>query len=77
VEPNKEGGYRVVAPKVKKASAVEPTKQAATARAKEIVTYLGGGEVTFKVEKARSSTPIRSVVETTLTRRLTGSTRSR
>lgn len=53
VEPNKGGGYRVVAPKAERASAVEPTKKAAANRAKTIVTNLGGGEVTFKDDKGK------------------------
>lgn len=54
VEPNTKGdGYRVVAPNAKEASAVEPTKKAAGKRAKEIVTNLGGGEVTYKDAKGR------------------------
>ena len=53
VEPNAQGGYRVVAPHAQRASAVEPTKKAAADRAKEIVTNLGGGEVTFKDEHGK------------------------
>lgn len=54
VEPNSGGdGYRVVAPHAKQASALEPTKKAAADRAKEIVTNLGGGEVTFKDDKGK------------------------
>lgn len=54
VEPNTKGdGYRVVAPKAKQASAVEPTQRAAGKRATEIVTNLGGGEVTYKDAKGR------------------------
>jgi hypothetical protein len=50
VEPNTKGdGYRVVAPKAKQASAVEPTKRAAGKRATEIVTNLGGGEVKGRI----------------------------
>ena len=53
VEPNEGGGYRVVAPKAQRASAIEPTKKAAGQRAKEIVTNLGGGEVTYKNDRGR------------------------
>lgn len=54
VEPNPQGdGYRVAAPHAKKASAIEPTKKAAAKRATEIVTNLGGGEVTYKDERGR------------------------
>lgn len=54
VQPIKDGkGYKVIAPKAERASAIEPTKKAAGARAKEIVTKLGGGEVTYKDDKGR------------------------
>lgn len=54
VAPVKDGkGYKVVAPKAERASAIKPTKKAAAARAKKIVTNLGGGEVMFKDDKGR------------------------
>jgi hypothetical protein len=53
VSPRPEGGYEVKAPKSHRASAVEPTKKAAGARAKEIVTNLGGGEVTYRDKSGR------------------------
>jgi hypothetical protein len=55
VSPRKEGGYEVKAPHAERASAIKPTKKAAgqRAKAKEIVTNLGGGEVTYKDDKGR------------------------
>jgi hypothetical protein len=53
VSPRKEGGYEVKAPNAKRASAVEPTKKAAGARAKQIVTNKGGGEVTYRDNRGR------------------------
>ena len=53
VAPRKEGGYEVKAPKAQRASAIEPTKRQAGQRAKQIVTNLGGGEVTYKDKKGR------------------------
>lgn len=52
VQPTADG-YEVVKPHHERASATAPTKAAAAKRAKEIVTNLGGGEVTFKDEKGR------------------------
>ena len=42
------GGYRVDAPGAERASAKAPTQRAAEKRAKEIVSNLGGGEVTIR-----------------------------
>lgn len=53
VAPRKQGGYEVKAPGAERASALEPTKRAAGQRAEEIVTNLGGGEVTYKDERGR------------------------
>ena len=53
VSPDPDGGYRVDAPGSQRASAKEPTKRAAGQRAKEIVTNLGGGEVTFRNDKGQ------------------------
>ena len=53
MSPRQEGGYEVKAPGAKRASAVEPTKRAAGARAKEIVVNKGGGEVTYRDDHGR------------------------
>ncbi len=53
VEPDKDGGYRVLAPGADRASAKTPTKAAAAKRATEIVSNLGGGEVTYKNDRGR------------------------
>ncbi len=45
VVPGKDGGWDVVKPKADRASAHLPTQADAIARAREIVTNLGGGEV--------------------------------
>lgn len=45
VVPNPEGGWDVKAPQAKRASAHAATQAEATARAKQIVTNAGGGEV--------------------------------
>ncbi len=52
VQPT-DDGYEVVKPHHQRASATAPTKAAAAKRAKEIVTNLGGGEVTFKNNRGR------------------------
>lgn len=53
VAPRAEGGYEVTAPGARRASSIEPTKKQAGQRAKEIVTNLGGGEVTYKDKSGR------------------------
>jgi hypothetical protein len=45
VVPNPDGGWKVVKPGAKRASATAPTQAAAEKRAKEIVRKEGGGEV--------------------------------
>lgn len=45
VVPNPSGGWKVVKPGAKRASATAPTQAAAEKRAKEIVANEGGGEV--------------------------------
>lgn len=51
VQPSPEGGYEVIKPHHERASAKAPTEKQAYERAKEIVTNLGGGEVTIKDQK--------------------------
>lgn len=53
VSPIRKGGYRVDAPKAKRASAIEPTKKAAGQRAMEIVKKSGGGQVRYGDSKGR------------------------
>lgn len=53
VSPRAEGGYEGKAPRAKRASAVEPTKKEAGQGATEIVSNLGGGEVTNKDKRGR------------------------
>ncbi len=45
VVPDKSGGWKVVKPGAKRASATAPTQAAAEKRAKQIVKNAGGGEV--------------------------------
>jgi hypothetical protein len=52
VQPT-DDGYEVVAPKAQRASATTRTEKQAYDRAKEIVTNLGGGEVTIKDARGR------------------------
>lgn len=53
VQPSQEGGYEVVKPHHERASAKAPTEKQAYEKAKQIVTNLGGGEVTTKDDKGR------------------------
>src|SRR3954454_5877557 len=73
VQPTADG-YEVVKPHHERPSATAPTKAAAAKRAKEIVTNLGGGEVTLKDEKGRIGIRTRSAVATTRTHLATEST---
>lgn len=48
VQPRPEGGWEVVKPHHERASAVTRTQQEAQQRARQIVSNLGGGEMTTK-----------------------------
>jgi hypothetical protein len=53
VSPKPDGGYRIDAPGAERASATASTKREAGQRAKQIVSNLGGGEVTYRDKRGR------------------------
>lgn len=53
VGPHPDGGWQVKAPKADRASSRLPTQAAAIERAREILTHIGGGELTIQNEQGR------------------------